>query len=143
MAGTCTDRIYDGQFFAKMRDFGCSSLSKLSNKGYAHVHGRIDLCTCTCICRKYPLFARTVSSDRALLPVLVALMEHYNWVQTAVLTSTDDVYFQDGLGLKKELEAVQKEVLKPPPFEAGNFKAAVLSDIKLLHMQSQHISRAN
>ena len=107
------------------------------------MNGRIDLCTRTCICRKHPLFARTVSSDLALLPVLMALMEHYGWAKTAILTSTADVYFQGGLKLRNELEAVRKEVLKPPAFEAGNFKAAVLSDIKLLHMQLQHISCAN
>ena len=47
-----------------------------------------------------------------------------------MLMSTEDVYFDSGLGITKHLQAAGVTMLKPAAFEHGNFKAAVLSEIK-------------
>ena len=47
-----------------------------------------------------------------------------------ILTSTEDVSFETGLSLEKQLQAAEMEVFKPAAFEPDNFKAAILSQIK-------------
>ena len=75
-------------------------------------------------------FSRTVAPETSHGPALISLMRRYSWSKTVVLTSTDGVYFQSGLGITKQLESVGVEVLKPAAFEPGNFKEATLQEIK-------------
>ena len=46
-----------------------------------------------------------------------------------LLTSTDTVWFESGLGLTKQLRAAGFEVFKPAAFERGHFDKAVLRKI--------------
>ena len=75
-------------------------------------------------------FSRTVAPETSHGPALISLMRRYSWSKTVVLTSTDGVYFQSGLGITKQLESAGVEVLKPAAFEPGNFKEATLQEMK-------------
>ena len=48
-------------------------------------------------------------------------MRHNNWTHIVVLTSTNRIHFQGGLGLTKQLQAAEMRVLKPAAFEPGSF----------------------
>ena len=65
-------------------------------------------------------------------PALIALMATYNWTKAVILTSTTNVWFGTALELTNQLQAANITVLKPAAFEPGNFKDAVLSEIKRL-----------
>ena len=59
-------------------------------------------------------------------------MTHNNWKRIALITSTETVWFESGLNIKKQLEIAGIQVLVPAAFEPGNFKPAVLSEIRYM-----------
>ena len=73
-------------------------------------------------------FSRTVAPDTSKGPALVAFMQHYNWRNIAILSSTENVWIEASSGLSRQLEA--DSVLKPAPFERGSVKDATLSEIQ-------------
>ena len=75
-------------------------------------------------------FSRTVGSETSKGPTLIALMRHSGWRKAVILMSTDDVWFQSGLQLAKQLHADGIQVLKPAAFEPGLFRDATLQEIK-------------
>ena len=57
-------------------------------------------------------------------------MKHNSWNKVVVLTSTDDVWFDSGLGLTKQLQDAGMTVFKPAAFEPGSAKPPMLREIK-------------
>ena len=57
-------------------------------------------------------------------------MRHNKWRRLVILTSTDAVYFDAGLGLAKQLEYSGNKVLKPTAFEPGNIRDATFREIR-------------
>ena len=47
-----------------------------------------------------------------------------------MITSTEELWFVSGVRLSRQLQNTGMEVLKPPAFEPGLFKYAILDDIK-------------
>ena len=74
-------------------------------------------------------FSRTVAPDTSKGPALIAFMQHSLWTKIAILTTTESLWFETGLGLKKQLEAAGMQVLKPAAFEPGYVKNATLNDV--------------
>ena len=74
--------------------------------------------------------SRTTAPHSSKGPALIAFMRHNKWRRLVILTSTDEVYFHSGLGLAKQLKASSNKVLKPEPFEPGNIKDVMLSEIR-------------
>ena len=75
-------------------------------------------------------FSRTVPPFTRLGPALAALMTHYNWTECVILTSTTSAYLDTGPILEKQLQEKEFDVLKPPAFDAGNFRAETLTEIR-------------
>ena len=77
-------------------------------------------------------FSRTVAPTTMRAPTLIGLMVHTRWKKTAVLTSSDRVYFLAGLGITSQLRDASIEVLKPTAFDPGSTKdaTAALLEIK-------------
>ena len=57
-------------------------------------------------------------------------MRHNKWERLTLLTSTDEVYFDSGLGLAKQLEDLHISVLKPAAFELGKIMDATLTEVR-------------
>ena len=57
-------------------------------------------------------------------------MKHNSWNKVVVLTSTDDLWFDSGLGLTKQLQDAGMTVFKPAAFEPGSPKPPMLREIK-------------
>ena len=75
-------------------------------------------------------FSRTVAPDTSKGPALIAFMQHNNWRRIVIISSTESVFIQVRLGLGQQLEAAGVDVLKPAPFEPGNFQDATLGEIR-------------
>ena len=75
-------------------------------------------------------FSRTVAPHTSKGSALIAFMEQNGWKRTSMLSSTDSVYFESARELRRQLIAADMRVLKPATFDAGQFDASVLSDIK-------------
>ena len=106
----------------------------------------------------FDLFSRTVAPVTSKGPTLIALMKHYNWTKTVMLTSTDGVWFESGLQLTAQLQVPPRmqhlrfwgkdlnleswleliaqrqeaaiEVQKLAAFKPERFKNATMSEIK-------------
>ena len=63
-------------------------------------------------------------------PALISLMEHYDWRKAVILTSINDPFLESGIGLQKKLRDANMEILKPAPFESGDFQAATLGEVQ-------------
>ena len=57
-------------------------------------------------------------------------MNHSNWKKIAILSSTENLWFEVRQGLAKQLETASVKVLKPKAFEAGDMKDVMLGEIK-------------
>ena len=82
---------------------------------------------------KHQLFSRTVSPEASKTPALIELMENYNWTNLTIQTSTDEVWLQSGLEMKRQLQNSSNgdiHVFMPAAFEPGNFKDAALSEMR-------------
>ena len=77
-------------------------------------------------------FSRTVGSETMKSPALIALMATYKWTKVVILTSTNEVWFDTALELANQLQTASISVLKPAAFDSGNFKDAMLTEIKRL-----------
>ena len=75
-------------------------------------------------------FSRTVAPDTSKGPALLAFMQHSKWRKIAILASAESLHFETRHSLAKQLAAAGMKVLKPAAFEPGNFKDAVLSEIR-------------
>ena len=75
-------------------------------------------------------FSRTVAPETSHGPTLIALVQHYKWQKVSMVTTTEGLWFQSGLGLTKQLQAAGIEVQKPSAFEPGQFQAAMLREMK-------------
>ena len=56
---------------------------------------------------------------------LIAFMEYIKWRKIAILSSTESIWFETRLGLRKQLVATGIEVLKPAAFERDSIKDAI------------------
>ena len=116
--------------------WGCAS-PKLSNKDeYPLVRpfpSSLSLCAltaCGCDVLVGVQFSRTTAPHASRGPALIAFTRHNKWRRLVFFTSTDEVYFDSGLSLAKQLEASGNEVLKPAAFEPGSLKDAMLTEIR-------------
>ena len=75
-------------------------------------------------------FSRTIPSETSKGPVLIALFGHMNWIKVSMMTSTNNVWIQSGLGLTKQLKAAAITVQTPAAFEPNNFQDARLGKIR-------------
>ena len=75
-------------------------------------------------------FSRTVAPETSKGPALIAFMQKNKWRKIAILSSTERLWFETRLGLKKQLEAGNMEVLNPAAFEPRNFEDAILGEIR-------------
>ena len=57
----------------------------------------------------HPLFSRTVASDTSKGPALIAFMKHSRWSKIVILSSTDPIWLETGVGLEEQLEAANIE----------------------------------
>ena len=74
-------------------------------------------------------FSRTLAPDTSKGPALIAFMQHNKWKRIAMLSSTENLWFETRLGLAKQLEAAHIEVFKPEAFVPGNMRETMLSSI--------------
>ena len=84
----------------------------------------------TCLSMVVLQFSRTVAPDTSKGPALVAFMRHHKWSRAVLVTSTEGVWFESGLGLTAQLQTAGMQVLKPAAFEPNQFKATTLTDVK-------------
>ena len=75
-------------------------------------------------------FSRTVAPETSKGSALIAFMRQNGWKRTSMLSSTDSVYLESARELRRQMLAADMRVLKPATFDAGQFDASVLSDIK-------------
>ena len=78
----------------------------------------------------YVQFSRTIAPETSKGPALISFMQHNNWTKLVILTSTESLWFESGLGLTTQLKAEGMEVLKPAAFQVGGDKDAPLSEIR-------------
>ena len=57
-------------------------------------------------------------------------MSSNNWKKIAIITTTESIWFETGLDIKKQLEAASIQVLKPAAFEPGSMADAALGEVK-------------
>ena len=70
-------------------------------------------------------FSRTVVPDTSKGPALIAFMQHYEWREIIIISSTESLWFEARQGLVKQLEAASYWVLKPAAFEPDGVKDAM------------------
>ena len=78
---------------------------------------------------------RTTFSYADQMPAYTAFMIFNKWKKAVIITSTEEVYLQAGIGLEKQMVQAGINTFRPPAFEPAAFETATLSDIKRMHMR--------
>ena len=112
---------------------GCSSACQVTSYlSSGQNMSQIGLCTSPTLSNKsnYEFFSRTVAPETSHGPTLIALITHYKWQRASLLSTTEELWFETGISLARQLQAAGIEVPKPSVFEPGNFQASILREIK-------------
>ena len=113
---------------------GCSSACEVTS--YLSAGQNIPQISASCTAPslsskdEHPLFSRTVAPETSKGPAIIALMRVHKWQRVSMVTTTEGLWFESGLGLTKQLQAAGIEVQKPSAFEPGQFQAAMLREMK-------------